>query len=183
MLILGGWSTANLGRICKDFGGITSDSVDPRGVKWQSTWEGSTKTLQGLPLIVLILGINWQSTWEGSVKTLQGLPLIVLILGGQSTVNLGRIHKDFARITSDSVDPGRRGVNQQSTVEGSTKTLEGLPLTVLILGGGGSIDSELGRIHKDFARITSDSVDPGGGGLIDSQLGKDLQRLCKHYLW
>ena len=40
------------------------------------------------------------------MKTLQGLPLTVLILGGQSTVNLGRIHEDFARITSDSVDPG-----------------------------------------------------------------------------
>ena len=52
------------------------------------------------------------------------------------TVNLGRIHEDFARITSDSVDPGW-GVNQQSTWEGSMKTLQGLPLTVLILGGGG----------------------------------------------
>ena len=40
----------------------------------------------------------------------------------------------------------------------------------------------LGRIHEDFARITSDSVDPGGRGSIDSQLGKDPQRLCKDYL-
>ena len=55
----------------------------------------------------------------------------------------------------------------------------------------------LGRIHKDFARITSNSVDPGGsiniqlrkvvggeggeGGLIDIQLRKDLRRLCKDY--
>ena len=139
------------------------------------------KTLQELPLTVLILGggsidsqlgkdlqrlsritsdivdlvkaVNQQSTWEGSTKTLQGLPLTVLIPGGQSTVNLGRIHKDFARITSDSVDPG----------------------------GGGQLTVNLGRIHKDFARITSDSVDLGGG-LIDSQLRKDLQRLCKNYL-
>ena len=29
--------------------------------------------------------------------------------GGQSTVNLGRIRKDFGRITSDSVDPGWGG--------------------------------------------------------------------------
>ena len=44
------------------------------------------------------------------------------------------------------------------------KTLQGLPLTVLILGGGGQLTVNLGRIHEDFARITSDSVDPGGGG-------------------
>ena len=94
------------------------------------------KTLQGLPQTVLILGggsIDQQSTWEGSTKTLQGLPQTVLILG----------------------------VNQQSTWEGSMKTLQGLPQTVLILGG--SIDSQLGKdLCKDFARITSDSVDPGG---------------------
>ena len=76
----------------------------------------------------------------------------MLIPGGQSTVNLGRIHKDFARITSDSVDAG----------------------------GGGQLTVNLGRIHKDFARITSDSVDLVGA--INSQLRKDLQRLCKNYL-
>ena len=52
-------------------------------------------------------------------------------------VNLERICKDFARITSDNVDPG--------------------------------------GICKDFA---SSDVDPVGG----DQLGKDLQRLCKDYL-
>ena len=55
-----------------------------------------------------------------------------------------RICKDFARITSDNVDPG------------------GVRLTV-----------NLKRICKDFARITSDNVDPVGGGSIDGQLGKD----------
>ena len=77
------------------------------------------------------------------MKTLEGLPLTVFIPGGQGgqlTVNLGRIHKDFGRIRADSVGGG---VNQQSTWEGSAKTLEGLPLTVLILGG--SIDSQLGK--------------------------------------
>ena len=61
------------------------------------------------------------------------------MLGGWSTVNLGRICKDFGRITSDSVDP---------------------------VGGGELIDSQLRkdwRICKDFARITSESVDPGEG--------------------
>ena len=46
MLILGGWSTVNLGRICEDFGRITSGDQ-------QSTVEGSTKTLEGLPLTML----------------------------------------------------------------------------------------------------------------------------------
>ena len=66
------------------------------------------------------------------MKTLQGLPLKVLIWEDQSTVNLGRICKDFARITSDSVD----------------------------LGGQLTVDFR--RICEDFARITSESVDPGG---------------------
>ena len=51
--------------------------------------------------------------------------------GGQSTVNLERICKDIARITSGNVDPGV--VNQWSTWKGSAKTLQGLPLTMLIL--------------------------------------------------
>ena len=77
------------------------------------------------------------------MKTLQGLPHTVLILGeGSIGINLGRICEDFARITSDSVDPE-----------------------------GGQLTVNLGRICKDFARITSDSVDPGGS--INSQLGKD----------
>ena len=49
-------------------------------------------------------------------------------------VNLERICKDIARITSDNVDPR---VGDQSTVN-------------------------LERIHEDIARITSDNVDPGG---------------------
>ena len=53
------------------------------------------------------------------------------------------------------------------------KTLQGLPLTVLILGRGQLTDN-LGRICEDFARITSDSVDHGGGGSIDRQLRNDL---------
>ena len=59
------------------------------------------------------------------------------------------------------------------------KTLQGLPLTVLILGGQSKVNLE--RIHKNFPRITCDSVDPGGS--IDGQLGKDPQRLCNDYLW
>ena len=65
-------------------------------------------------------------------------------------LNLERICKDFARITCDNVDPG--GVNRQSTWKGSMKTLQGLPVTMLILEGS-----------------------------INGQLGKDLQRICKAY--
>ena len=74
-------------------------------------------------------------------------------------VNLERICEDFARITCDSVEPG----GGQSTVNLKrirAKTLQGLPLTMLILGGRSMVNLE--RISKDFARITSDSVDPGG---------------------
>ena len=67
------------------------------------------------------------------------------------TVNLERICKDIERITSDNVHSW--GVNRQSTWKGSVKTLQGLPLTMLILRGS-----------------------------IDGQLGKDLQRHCKDYL-
>ena len=82
---------------------------------------------------------------------------------------MGRICKDFGRITSDSVDPGW-GVNQQSTWEGSTDFGRIISDNV---DPGGSLTVNLGRICEDCGRITSDSVDPGGG-LIDSQLGRDL---------
>ena len=100
--------TLNLERICEDFGRMASDNVDPGGVHRHSTWKGSAKTLEGSPLTMLILGVDRHSTWKGSGK-------------------------DFGRITSDNVDPG--GVDRHSTWKGSTKTLEGLPLTMLILGG------------------------------------------------
>ena len=60
--------------------------------------------------------------------------------GGQSTLNFERIHKDFGRITSANADPG--GVGRHSTWKGSAKTLEGSPLPMLILGDG-SIDTQL----------------------------------------
>ena len=64
------------------------------GVNQHSTWKGSTNTLQGLPLTMLILGwgVNGHSTWKGSANTLQRLPLTMLILGGgQSMLNLERM--------------------------------------------------------------------------------------------
>ena len=45
------------------------------------------------------------------MNTLQGLLQTVLILGGQLTVILGRIHEHFAKITSDSVDPGKGSID------------------------------------------------------------------------
>ena len=101
----GGWSTVNLEVvICSGEGGqltVISGSIcreveicrwggrggQGRWVNWQSTWEGSAKTLKGFPLTMLILWgrVNWQSTWEGSAKTLEGLPLTMLILGEQQS--------------------------------------------------------------------------------------------------
>ena len=146
-------------RICKDFGRIASDNVDPGGVNQHSTWKGSAKTLEGLPLTMLILGnlpgqsrhCNLERICKdfGRITSDNGDPQST---GGQSTLNLERIHRDFGRIASDNVDPG--GVDRHSTWKGSAKTLEGSPLTMLILGGG----------------------------LINTQLGKDLQRLWKDCL-
>ena len=91
----------------------------------------------------------------------------MLILGGQLTVTLGGINEDFVRITCDNVHPGL-GVDQWSPGEGSIKTLQGLPVTMLILGVQSMVT--LDRICKDFARITCDNVDPGRG-LINVTLG------------
>ena len=172
-------------------------------------------------------GFDWHTTWKGSTRTLQGLPLTMLILGGWLTHNLERNHEDIARITSDNVDPGGLidtqcgkdpwgqckdylwhcwsrgwlthnleriqkdipritsdnvdswGVDWHTTWKGSVKTSQGLPLTMLILGGQSIHNLE--RIHEDIARITSYNVDPGG--LIDTQLGKDPWGHHKDYLW
>ena len=102
-------------------------------------------------MFILGWGVDQWSPGEGCIKTLQGLPVTMLILGCQSMVTLGRICKDFARITCDNVDPGR-----------------------------GLINVTLGKIPEDFARITCDHVDPGGAGqLMSPWTGsvKTLQRL------
>ena len=66
----------NLERTHKDIARITSDNVDPGAVNQWSTWKGSMRTLQGLPL------------------TMGG--------GGQLTVTLERIRNDFGRITYEN---------------------------------------------------------------------------------
>ena len=183
MLILGGWLTHNLERIHEDNARITSDTVDPGG--WLThNLERIQKDIARITSDnVDSWGVDWHTTWKGSVKTSQGLPLTMLILGGQSihnlerihediaritsynvdpgvwlTHNLERIHEDITRITSDNVDPG--GVNWHKTWKGSIRTLQGLPLTMLILVAW--LTHNLERIHEDITRITSDNVDPGG---------------------
>ena len=69
---------------------------------------------------------------------------MLILGGGQSTFNLG---SHFA-------------------------TLLGLLLTMLILGAGGSINTQLRKLLCNFAGITSDNVDPRGS--INTQLGKSL---------
>ena len=69
---------------------------------------------------------------------------------------------------------GGGGVDQHSTWKGSVKTLEGSPLTMLILGGRSTINLE--RICEDFGRITSDNADLGGG-----RLTLNLERIHKDF--
>ena len=142
----GGQLTLNLERICEHITRITSDNVDLGGRLTCSTWKGSTKTLQGLPLTMLILGV------------------------GQLMLNLERICEHIARITSDNVDPGE-GRSMLNLERIHANTLQGLPLTKLILGGG-SIDSQLGNDPQKTLQglpLTMLIL----GGLINSQLGKD----------
>ena len=128
MLILGGVNlTLNLERIRKDFGRIASDNVDPGGQ--------STLNLERIHKDFGRIASDNVDPGEG----------------GQLTLNLERICKDFGRIASDNADPG--GVNGHSTWKGFAKTLEGSPLTMLILGG--SIDTQLG---KDLRRLWKDGL-------------------------
>ena len=205
----GGQLTLNLERICKDFWRITLTMLILGGVDWHSTWKGSAKTLEGSGRITSDPGGGWStlnlerirrlckdhlwsfgrvnrhSTWKGSAKTLEGLPLTMLILGEWCwlTLNLERIRKDFGRIKSPLTMLILGWVDKHSAWKGSTKTLEGSPLTMLILGvdrhstwkgstktleglplilWGGWLTFNLERIRKDFGRITSDNVYPGG---------------------
>ena len=146
------------------------------------------KTLQGLSLHLWPCwswsgGVIDDSTWKGSAKTLQGLPLSVLIHGGLINSQLGKdpqIHcKDYL-CQCWSWDVGSIQVNLERIHKDFARDYLG---QCWILGG--SIDSQLGkdlRRHcKDYL-CTSDQCWSWGWS-IDSQLGKDLQRLWKDYLW
>ena len=122
----GGQSTLNLERIRKDFGRITSDP-------------GGGQLTLNLGKICKDFGRITSDNVDPGGRLTLNLERICKDFrriasdpggGGQLTLNLERIHKDFGRIASD---PG--GVDRHSTWERSTKTLEGSPLTMLILGG------------------------------------------------
>ena len=174
------------------------------GVNWHTTWKGSTKTLQGLPLTMLILGgsintqfgkdpqrhckdylwqcwswgVDWHTTWKGTMRTLQGLPLTMLIQGVDwHTTWKGSAWRHCKDYLWQYWSWGGQSTHNLERI--CMKTLQGLPLIMLILGGQSAHNLE--RICEDIARITSDNVDPGGS--INTQLGKDLQRHCKDYLW
>ena len=86
------------------------------GVDQHSTWKGSTKTLEGSPLTMLILGgVDRHSTWKGSAKTLEGSPQVGKDpqRPWKDRLNLETIRNDFGGIAS--------------TWKGSAMTLEGLP--------------------------------------------------------
>ena len=72
------------------------------------------------------------------------------------TISLGRIHEDFARIFSESVDPwGRSGLIDSQLGKYLQRVLQGLPHDSGDSLGGGQLTFNLVRIHEDFARITS----------------------------
>ena len=95
----GGWSTFNLGK--KVAGG---------GVNRQSTWKGSTRTLQGLPL-TMGGGIDSQLGKDPQIHCKDYLLTMLILGGGNQWSTWKGFHGDLARITSDNVDPG--GVNWQ----------------------------------------------------------------------
>ena len=78
-------------------------------------------------------GVNQHSTWKGSVK-------------------------DFGRIASDNADPGRWGLIDTQLGQDPQRLLEGLPLTMVILG--------IRAVHS-----TSETPDPPGLDRQD-QLGQ-----------
>ena len=174
----GGQLTHNLERIHKDIARITSDNVDPGWGQSTHNLERIREDIASITSDNVDLGLNQHTTWKGSMRTLQGLPLTVLIWGVcQSTHNLERIHEDIARITSDNVDPG--GVNWHTTWKGSARTLQGLPLTMLTLEG--SINMQLGK--DPWGHCKDYLWECWSWGSIDTQLGKDPQGHCKDYLW
>ena len=75
-------------------------------------------------------------------------------------VNLERICKDIARITSDNVDPCRWLINGQ--LERICKDIARITSDNVDPWWGVQLMVNLEKICKDIARITSDNVDPGG---------------------
>ena len=127
-------------------------------------------------MTVLILGAgSIDSQLEKSICTFPGSTCdTVDPAGGGGLIN-SQLEKSvctFAGITCDSVGPGvggRLAVNLRSQFA----PLLGLPVTLLNLGGGGLINSQLEKSVCTFAGITCDTADPGRG-LIDSQLEKSV---------
>ena len=165
----------NLERICEDIARITSDNVDP-GVNQHTTWNDPWRHGKDYPWQCWSWGVDWHTTLKGSMRTLQGLPLRMLILGSIIT-QLGMIHEDMARITSDNVDPGGSiDIQLGKDPWGHCKDY-----LWQCWNGGCESTHNLERIHEDIARITSDNVDPGG------QSTHNLEGIqwghCKDYLW
>ena len=124
--------TVNLERICNPFARITFNNVDLGGVNQQSTWIRICEDFARITSDNVDPKFQLMVTWKGSAKTLQGLPLKMLHQGVAKMVNLERILKEFARIISDMLILG--GMINGSAWKGSAKTLQGIPLTMLIWG-------------------------------------------------
>ena len=106
-------------------------------------------------------GVDRHSTWKLSFLRWGGRG------GGSINTQLGSCH--FL-----GGEGGEGGGSIDTQLGKERKTLEGSPLTMLILGG--SIDTQLERIREDFGRITSDNADLGGG-----RLTLNLERIRKDF--
>ena len=151
MLILGAGGSINtqLWKSLCNFAGVTSDNVDPG--------RGSINTQLGKSLC------NFAGITSDNVDP----------RGSQIDTELGKSLCNFAGITSDNAWSWGGGGQLTLNLGSHFATLLGLPLTMLILGGRGSIDTQVWKSLCNFAGITSDNDDPGVG-LIDTQLGRSL---------
>ena len=181
MLILGRGSidTKVVKSLC-NFAVITSDNVDPGDGQSILNLGSHFATWLGLPQTMLILGGSIEhSSWEVTLQLCWDY-LWQCWSRGLIDTQLGRSLCNFAGITSDHVDPGW-GVNQLLNLGSHFATLLGLSLTMLILGGW-SIDTQLGKSLCNFAGITSENVDPGAKRSIRHSTWKVTLQLCWDYL-
>ena len=111
---------------------------------------------------------------------------MLILEGGQSTLNLERIRKDFGRITSANLPMLIWGGSIDTQLGKDLLRLwkDHLCQSVNADPWGGQLTLNLERIRKDLGRITSANMPMLilGGGSIDTQLGKDPQRLWKDCL-
>ena len=158
--------------------GIATYEVTLQLCRWGGKWESIDSWLRICRKVEIC---RWGGRGGGQLTVNSEMICreVEICRGGWSTVIMGRIREDWKDYLWQCWSLGGLIDNQHGK---DPWKLEGLPVTLLVLGGG-QLTVNMGRICEDFGKITCDTVDLGGGGSIDSQHGKDLQRLWKDYLW